>query len=366
VTKRRQYGNIRKLASGRWQARYWRLGKQVCAPRTFATKADANAWLAGIETDTLRGDLVPTQDAKTTFGEYSEKWLDLRANLRPHTRGTYESQLWHVLQMFEDIPLARIDSTHIREWHADLLRGDLHANTVAKIYRLTRTIFDTAVTDGLIRLNPCRIKGAAVVERPIVTWTEVRRLSEVIEPRFAAFVWIAAMSGLRFGELTGLQRGDVDLDTGSIRVERALTFVTGDGAVFGPPKSAAAYRSVVLPKDGVRVLRRHIEEYAHSSPSSLVFTSVKGSPLLNRYFHPYWTQAKAAAGVDAHVRFHDLRHLAGTTAASAGASIKEVMARMGHSSPDAAIRYLKASEQRDKEVAGRIQRRVDFELRDDR
>jgi len=97
---------------------------------------------------------------------------------------------------------------------------------------------------------------------------------------------------------------------------------------------------------------------------ALLFTSVKGSPLLSPYFHPYRTKAKVAAGVDADTRFHDLRHLAGTTAASAGASVKEVMARMGHASPDAAIRYLKTSEQRDGEAAERIQARLDIELRD--
>jgi integrase len=89
---------------------------------------------------------------------------------------------------------------------------------------------------------------------------------------------------------------------------------------------------------------------------------MKGSPLLNRYFAPYWQRAKSTAGVAENVRFHDLRHLAGTAAATAGASVKEIMARMGHSSSDASLRYLAAAETRDREIAESIQTRIDSTL----
>jgi integrase len=101
-------------------------------------------------------------------------------------------------------------------------------------------------------------------------------------------------------------------------------------------------------------LRAHLDNYVDPTPTSIVFTSVKGSLLINRYFAPYWHRAKLAAGVDSSVRFHDLRHLAGTTAATAGASLREVMARMGHSSSDASLRYLKAAEARDRDIADAI------------
>ena len=75
-----------------------------------------------------------------------------------------------------------------------------------------------------------------------------------------------------------------------------------------------------------------------------------------------WTRAKQAAGVDESVRFHDLRHLAGTTAAASGASVKESMARMGHASSDASLRYLAASERRDAEVAAAMEARIGLDL----
>ena len=110
------------------------------------------------------------------------------------------------------------------------------------------------------------------------------------------------------------------------------------------------------------MLADHLETYARDEPHAFVFTSLKGSPLLNRYFAPYWKKALVKAELPSTTRFHDLRHLAGTSAATAGASLHEIMARMGHASSDASLRYLKASERRDGEIADSIQVRLNKEL----
>jgi integrase len=121
----------------------------------------------------------------------------------------------------------------------------------------------------------------------------------------------------------------LDLDAGRIRVDQSLTYVAGRGPSLGPPKSEAAYRTVSLPSTTREILQAHVNTYGYHDRYSLVFTTVTGKLLLNRYFAPFWRRAKANADVDPAVRFHDLRHLAGTTAASAGASLREIMTRMG-------------------------------------
>ena len=285
--------------------------------------------------------------------------------LRPHTRETYESQLCHILAHFDNVELAASTPGDVRPWHGQVVNSGLNRNTAAKIYRLFRNLIGTAVGDGLLRVNPVNIKGAAVehsVERPL-PWRDVGLLAKVIHPRFSALVWTAASSGLRFGELTGLTLNHVDLDAARVRVDQSLTFIAGRGPSLGPPKSDAAYRTVSLPGTTRDILLTHVNTYVDRDPNAFVFTTVTGRPLLNRYFAPYWRRAKADAGVDATVRFHDLRHLAGTTAASAGASLREIMNRMGHASSDAALRYLKASEQRDAEIANAIDNRLAGELR---
>ncbi len=360
----RRFGNIRKLPSGRYQARYWHLGKQVPADRMFATKADARAWLATIETEISSGRHLAPGAGRERFGDFGARWLELR-DLRPRTRDTYASQLAHVLAEFADIELRHITPSAVRTWHGRLSQSDLHPNTVAKVYRLFRTMLDTAVDDGLIRANPVHIKGAAVersTERPELGWDEVGLIADAIEPRFRALVWLGASSGLRFGELTGLTRRHVDLTSRSVRVEQALTFVRGKGPTLGPPKSAAAHRAVVIPAGVADMLAGHLDTYVDDEPDALVFTSVKNSPLVNRYFAPFWKRAVREAELDERTRFHDLRHLAGTAAATAGASLREIMARMGHSSPDASLRYLKASERRDAEIADAIGERMASEV----
>jgi integrase len=360
VATARAFGTIRKLASGRYQARYWHLGRQISAGTAFPTKAAARAWLSSVETDMDRGDHIDPALGAVRFERYAWGWLEDRS-LRPRTRETYASQLRHILDRFEGVELRAIAPTDARAWHGQLVRSGLSVTTSAKVYRLFRTIMATAVDDGLLRSNPVSIKGAAVersVERPLLDWHDVERLADAVDRRFHAFVWTAATSGLRFGELTGLDRSRVDIVAGTIRVDRALGFVVGKGPTFGPPKSAAAHRVVAVPPQTTRLLVDHLAEFVEDRPDALVFTSTKGSPLLNRYFAPVWQRAKRDAGVAAHVRFHDLRHLAGTTAASAGASLREVMARMGHSSSDAALRYLKVAERRDQEIALAIGGRI--------
>ena len=126
--------------------------------------------------------------------------------------------------------LCDIRPIDVRSWHGELSRGQLHQNTIAKIYRLFRTVMSTAVEDDLSRQNPVRIKGASaeqVIERPLLTWDDVRALAGAIHPRFECLVWTAAASGLRFGELAGLSIGHVDLDRSELRVSRALNDIQG-------------------------------------------------------------------------------------------------------------------------------------------
>lgn len=164
---------------------------------------------------------VDPSSGRERFGVFAERWLAAR-DLRPRTRDTCASQLAHILDDFETVELRKITPTAVRAWHGRLSQSGLHTNTVAKVYRLFRTMLDTAVDDGLLRTNPVHIKGAAVersVERPILDWDDVRRTADAIEPRFRALVWVGATSGLRYGELTGLTRRHVDLEDRTLRVD---------------------------------------------------------------------------------------------------------------------------------------------------
>ncbi|MEV0351300.1 hypothetical protein AB0H88_36455 [Nonomuraea sp. NPDC050680] len=152
----------------------------------------------------------------------------------------------------------------MRRWRKKPVDQGVSEVTVAKAYRLLKAILTTAVDDQVIKRNPCRIKGAGQEqspERPVLSVAQVYRIVDVIEHRYRALVLLGTFASLRWGEITGLQRRDVDLDAGTARVERQLIQITGKGLIFTPPKSAAGKRTVAIPGLIIDELRAHVKDF---------------------------------------------------------------------------------------------------------
>ena len=142
--------------------------------------------------------------------------------------------------------------------------------TAAKAYRLLKSILATAVDDGLIRRNPCRIKGASVEEDPqsgqLLTVAEVYDLADAVDPRYRALILLACFCGLRWGELAGLQRADIDCDHRTVRVARQLCEVAGRPPFLAPPKSDAGKRTVSIPSMIVADVSLHLDAFTCPKP----------------------------------------------------------------------------------------------------
>jgi integrase len=179
-------------------------------------------------------------------------------------------------------------------------------------------------------------------------------------------VLVAAFAGLRFAEIAGLQRRHVDLLRRIIVVEQQLEVVSkataehlGIGRVgFGPPKSEAGYRTLSIPKPLALELEHHLATHSASGSDGLVFVGPLGAPLHRANFGPKFAAARRAAGLPDGFRFHDLRHTHMTAAAESGASTKELMRRLGQSSPSAALRYQHATDNRDVAIADAVADRL--------
>jgi len=351
---KRDFGTLRRLPSGRWQARYRTLdGSLATAPATFDTRALGAAFLAQVQADRSRGVLVDPRAGSVPFGEYAASWLAQRADLRPRTVELYNGLLRrHLLPHFARTPIDRITPGEVRRWHAARIASGLGRSTVAKAYRLLKTILNTAVADELLVRNPCVLRGAGAErtpERRPPTLAEVEALATAIAPRWRMLVVLAAWSGLRWGELVGLTRRRVDLLHGTLTVVEQL--VEPDAGVFlGPPKTDAGRRVVHLPPHLLPELSAHLDAWVGAAPDAWVFCGPKGAPLVRSNFTHHWSAARRAAGLPG-LHFHDLRHLAATLAATTGATTKELMARMGHSSPRAALIYQHAAADRDQAIA---------------
>ena len=163
---------------------------------------------------------------------------------------------------------------------------------------------------------------------------------------------------VRFGELIELRRGDVDLAAGKIMVRRAVVVVNGE-AIVGLPKSDAGSRDVSIPPHLLPMLKTHIATYAAWGKGGLIFpAAINGGHLGHGTFFKTWDVARKAAGRP-DLRFHDLRHTGAVLAAQTGATLAELMNRLGHSTPAMAIRYQHASEDRDMLIARRLSEMVE-------
>ena len=106
---KREFGSVRKLPSGRWQARYRNTGgRMIAAPETFVTKGDATAWLAGARTDQSRGLFVNPKAGRVTITDFSVRFLAERV-LTPRAHETYQGLLkLHILPTLGDIEIGRL------------------------------------------------------------------------------------------------------------------------------------------------------------------------------------------------------------------------------------------------------------------
>jgi hypothetical protein len=207
---RRQFGSVRRLASGRWQARYpVTYNRLASAPRTFKTKAEAARWLSTVEADRSRGAWIDSRAGKEALVDYAWDWLKSKPRLSPRTREIYELQLrLHILpQLSSDVPalgtveLASISPEIVRAWYAALIerRG---ASVAAKAYSRLRQILGQAVNDERLLRNPCRIEGGGAekhAEQRFASLEELYSLAAAVPERYRTLVLTAGLTGLRRG-----------------------------------------------------------------------------------------------------------------------------------------------------------------------
>jgi integrase len=360
---RRDFGRIRQLPSGRWQARCpGGDGIVRPAPHTFDRKRDAADWLAKTRTELAQGDWLDPDAGRITFGEFGTRWLAER-ELSETTRQRYGYAFrLHLVPSFGPVAVADIREAHVRTWRKERREAGVGQPTIAKAYRLMHAIMATAADDVLIRRNPCRIKGAGQensAERATLTVAEVFAIADAVPARFRCLVLLAAFTSLRFGELAGLRRSELDLLHGEVRVVRSLAELDGGRLLVKDPKSEAGRRIVAVPAVLLAELRSHVRWFAQDGPNGLVFVGPKGGRLLRRNFRKLWLRALDNAGLGGRdIHFHDLRHTGNQLAAMTGATTKELMARMGHSSMRAALIYQHATRERDQKIADGLSEQI--------
>jgi integrase len=294
-----------------------------------------------------RPGLPPADDVRHLRGAVARR-RSLEARTRSHYRRLLERQL---LPQLKDVPLRHITPDLVREWHATTALDTPTLRSHA--YGLLRTILGQAVRDELIRSNPCHIRGGGNAKRvkkiKPATLAELEAVVGAMPERYRVMVLLASWCGLRFGELAELRRGDVNTKSGTIHVRRGV--VRADGkTLVKKPKSDAGVRDVAIPPRLLPLIRQHLRTHAEAGKDGLLFPARGGGHLAPSSLYRVFYRARAAAGRP-DLRFHDLRHTGAVLAAQTGATLAELMGRLGHSTPGPALRYQHAAQGRDMEIA---------------
>lgn len=362
---RRGFGTLRRLPSKRWQASYIGpdLARHTPGNRiTFDAEIDGEAWLAAERRLITEGTWVPPSErrrtkAVVTVGDYAAGWLRRRQRaespLKPRTREHYERLLERfILPTFGDRPLTAVTLDDVEDWY-DELQEHTGPTYRAHAYALLRTIYRDAERREKVLKSPCQVKGAGATKRAKkiepATLEDLTALTAAMPERLRLMVTLMAWCALRFGEAAELRRKDVDLRTGVLKVRRAVVRV-GGALVVGETKSDAGRRDVAIPPHVVPLIREHLATHAAWGRDGLLFPASDGEHLAHSSFLWHFNRARDAIGRP-DLTPHGLRHTGAVLAAQTGATLAELMARLGHSTPSAAMRYQHAAQGRDAQIA---------------
>jgi integrase len=327
-------------------------GKRRRTYATVATKRDARREEARLRHQTATGlDLEPT---KITVADYLHRWLAaVRPNLAPATFLRYEGLLRHqVMPHIGFNRLSKLRPLHIQQLYARLRtagradgEGGLSARTLLHVHRVLSETLSRAVRWQIVPRNVCKDVEAPHprrAEMQALSPEEARRLLEAAQADNSVLgdaVIVGMHSGLRLGELLGLNWADVDFDQRRVTIRRTLQYLPRQGTVHREPKTVRGNRTVPLGATALsalrRLRRRQLEERLAVGPSyedrGLVFTDPRGKSIPPYRLSQRFAGLVRRAGLPP-MRFHDLRHTHATLLLARGVHPKVVSERLGHAS----------------------------------
>ena len=335
----------------RYRVRYREVPGGPQKSESFVRKVDAQEFLAATAHALKTGTYVDPAKGRVTLREWWATWQESRSDLEWSSTVRNEDR-WrlHIEPALGDAPLMSIDRPMLRAFAAQLTKGGMAPSSVRKCVQVVGQALEVAVEDHVLTSNPAtRLRGLPKVktdEAQFCSPAEIALLVSCAAERDRALIETGAWSGLRLGELTGLRRRSLDLMSARITVAETITEVRGQVIHKRYGKTAAAKRSVPIPRHLVETLTEHT---AGMKADALVFTAPDGEPIRRSNFHTrVWQRATIAAGLGERVpapsaakpkrtlyeglRPHDLRHTAVSFWIAAGADYAQLKKWAGHES----------------------------------
>ncbi len=342
TTARRGYGEgcIYQRADGRWSATislgYGSNGKRIRQTVYGDTKKGVQDELSKLQNQKLHGTLV--KPSRLTVSAFMDQWLNdvARVTVKATTYANYKAIAEnHIGKCIGGVLLQRLEPQHVQSMYSAMEKDGASAETRRLTHVVLRRGIKQALKWGLVVRNVCdAVDPPRITKRDIHALTAEQvgeLLAAAVGDRLEAIYVTAVGTGLRLGELFGLQWCDVDLAGSALSVRHTLTELNGQLSLT-EPKSAKGRRRVELPARVVDALHAHRKRalaWGHGSVP-WVFCNQHGGPLRRSHFHAHhFKPVLKAAGLPA-IRFHDLRHTSATLLLSQGVHPKVVQERLGH------------------------------------
>ena len=371
-------GSVRKRKDGRWEGRYTVQTPDGPKQKTIYGKTRKEVSEKLTEAMAGRDKGLVINAGKLTVGEHLEYWLNdvVQPSASHRTYATLAQQIRsHVVPTLGRVKLKDLRKAHIDRLYRDKLDSGLYPSTVRRIHAVLHKALEEAVKGDLILRNPAAHANKPKVRQQEIEPLDAAQAGKFLDAahgdRFEALYVLCLMAGLRQGEALGLKWSDIELDAGTLTVNRQLQRVRRNGdksgkLEFSEPKNASR-RTIGLPQRAVTALRSHrkrqLEERKLSAGSDwrengLVFVSKYGGPLdaqnvVNRHYKPLLERAGLPP-----IRFHDLRHSCLSLLAQRGEPIRDLQALAGHASAAFTLQrythHYDASARRTADAMGRI------------
>ena len=370
-------GTKRKRRDGVWELRVF-VGKN---PETGSPQQISRTFHGGSRAaDEALRDLVD-KHAKgrpdglgATFGTLLDRWLEEseRMDLSPTTMRTYRAHVEQIIRpRLGKIVLTRLTPKHLDDLYRRMKDEGRSPKTIRNYHAIISSALHQGVRWEWVRENVAEKAKPPRVSQRRITAPSVEAVRSVIEaaeerdPRLAPLLMLAALTGMRRGELCALRWNDVDFERGELDVWRSLVVVPG--GVAEKSTKTDRFRMVALDDIGLALLMRHrvnVENWAQQAEVTVtadayVFShAVDGSkPFRPDNVTGFFTRVRDSLGLH-DVRLHDLRHFTATQLIGAGVDVRTVAGRLGHSDPSVTLRvYSHALEERDRaaaDIMGRV------------
>lgn len=165
------------------------------------------------------------------------------------------------------------------------------------------------------------MKGAGqdkAAERPTATLDQVMAIAAAIQPRYRLLMLLATFTQLRFGELIGLRRRNIDITKMELRIRTQTSELEDGTQIDEDPKSKAGKRKIALPSALKADVELHLATFAQAGPTGRLFVGSQGGIPRRRNFNRVWHKALKDAKIPAELglRLHDLRHTGSTWSAA--------------------------------------------------